>query len=128
MSCPIILKRVQWNSPGVIVSSGDFNDSALSLLGVCMALFSLILPGQHVQRHTEEENQYCVVLSSTVLFYFPQSPGQGINTMKTQESSGNDLLPKGLSSASIYPFCFRFDGDFTLLWEADSFKKWWFEF
>lgn len=68
-------------------------------------------------RHSGEGNQYCVVLASIVLC-FPRSPGQGINTMEIWGSSGNDLLPKGLNSTSVYPFCFRFDGGFTLFWEV----------
>lgn len=72
----------------------------------------------YAQRHPGEENQYCVVLSSVVLFCFPRSPGQGINTVKIWASSGNDLLPKGLNSTSVYAFCFRFDGGFTLFREV----------
>lgn len=91
---------------------------ALSMLYFRKELLSLMPPHSNAQRHQGEESQYCVVLSSIVLLCFPRSPGQGINTMEIWRSSGNDLLPEGLNSTSVYPFCFRFDGGFTLLWEV----------
>lgn len=114
------MQRLQWNlPPPLVVPTGGFKNLIFILPpSPVPALFSPMPPRQRAQRHSGEENQYCVVLPSIALFCFPGSPGLGIDTMEIRGSSGNDLLPKGRNSTSVYPFCFRFDGGFALFWEV----------